>query len=1021
MSDARKRKLQASLSRTNDLPESLRFVPSTTAPTNGPHVKKQKTTGTSEELPRNYDTSLLNLQCEQLLKSIRPKKIPDDNLERLVSSIQKQISSIKSAGQAKLSAIRAHSKKTGISIPFRDIPPEDLQLNFEFAGCTIQPAGSFQVLESDLRAENEAILVLELDKSVIQEKDYLNHRIHYKTSYNLYVIASSLKDKYERYYEDRFIFGTKQTVLAVQYKDRKVIIVLTIPSDSFERQKLEPNKNADRSQDGPTPKYNTYILVLQSYNKLSAILQNAAQNSPGYRDSILLASAFLSKRTLAVTKDQWGLITASLLTGGGKNGGKVLSPNASALQLFRGTVLYLSQFFEDMSNSSTFSDETSPGPGCWISGINIFSACTLQERLFMRKELSDTVALLLDDGRDPIRSFEKVFLDSQSYRGRFDLETCIPLVKSNVDYERVWRTLRKALETRATLLLVQIRREKESSWRVSTSRPEYESVNLQIMINLDKEEFQNTMILGPPANTAEAQAFRGFWGSLSELRKFKDGRILETVSLNTSNPNLDICQKILGLHFPDLPHVSDWNTSNQDYAFGAAHTQKQQTVAAEFDEFARLARDLENLPLRITSISSTHSVFSSCALHIPQQIHASISFESSARWPDNLEAIQRTKIAFLLALREPFSSVSGVESVGVCLENQESAVCSDINASILNIGKLEVRMISGIRYLLRIHLDREKTLLTTFLNSPASKSQPAFRQQYQTALNTYTEMYEVEERHAQMMRSYKSQYIALPQASILLKQWFEAHLLTSHFSDRVIDLLALSTFVNNEESIRVSPISALFCIMRYLASWDWRLDALVLTESASDYKAQKDNFEELKQLRPGHSMMIYPGYSLEAKPVEIEKTAALRMTGLAKASSASLQAGHEFENILKTPLSHFDFVLELSDTKKPTKYKNVKPQGSNMESIRCMFLQDLINIYGECLHFFSSSTASQIAILVDPALRQERKFRPNLGFSSVSNSSSAEHKVVMDVNAIIAEIERLGEGLITRLVRNKVC
>jgi U3 small nucleolar RNA-associated protein 22 len=47
---------------------------------------------------------------------------------------------------------------------------------------------------------------------------------------------------------------------------------------------------------------------------------------------------------------------------------------------------------------------------------------------------------------------------------------------------------------------------------------------------LDMEEARRLVDKGPPADDAQAaQQFREFWGPKAELRRFKDGRILETV------------------------------------------------------------------------------------------------------------------------------------------------------------------------------------------------------------------------------------------------------------------------------------------------------------------------------------------------------------------------------------------------------------------------------------------------------------------------------------------------------------
>jgi U3 small nucleolar RNA-associated protein 22 len=113
---------------------------------------------------------------------------------------------------------------------------------------------------------------------------------------------------------------------------------------------------------------------------------------------------------------------------------------------------------------------------------------------------------------------------------------------SNPDYassaraaaDAVATLLRQGLGKRATVIAVNMSR--ASTWSPTETSSERNSA-LQIGVLLDKEHAFNILDQGPPSeDTAGSDAFRLLWGSKSELRRFKDGRITESVVWNANRP-----------------------------------------------------------------------------------------------------------------------------------------------------------------------------------------------------------------------------------------------------------------------------------------------------------------------------------------------------------------------------------------------------------------------------------------------------------------------------------------------------
>ena len=65
-------------------------------------------------------------------------------------------------------------------------------------------------------------------------------------------------------------------------------------------------------------------------------------------------------------------------------------------------------------------------------------------------------------------------------------------------------------------------------WEVTSTPPSWDS--FLVCLRLNSETWARGVDRGPAANDREAaHAFRGFWGELSELRRFPDGAIVEAI------------------------------------------------------------------------------------------------------------------------------------------------------------------------------------------------------------------------------------------------------------------------------------------------------------------------------------------------------------------------------------------------------------------------------------------------------------------------------------------------------------
>lgn len=193
--------------------------------------------------------------------------------------------------------------------------------------------------------------------------------------------------------------------------------------------------------------------------------------------------------------------------------------------------------------------------------------------------------------------------------------------------------LRKGLSHRARALVPIVDDHPTSSWDINVKHLTKES-QIQFGLILDSEFSFDLMDKGPQSNLPEAEEFRRFWGSKSELRRFRDGTMTEAcVWANNDEPLVErrmICQRIvkhlLSHHFGLAEDAIQYTANELDSAYSLDRSfidffegpknseQLAMNVIKSFDELAKQLRSLENVPLSITSVLGKSPVFRYCEL-----------------------------------------------------------------------------------------------------------------------------------------------------------------------------------------------------------------------------------------------------------------------------------------------------------------------------------------------------------------------------------------------------------------------
>jgi U3 small nucleolar RNA-associated protein 22 len=1078
---------------------SAHSTPAKPAEDNRKRPDNKAQSGANAYASGTFKSNVFKLQVDELLGQIRPRHGQrETSAESALHQIKQSIEHIPSRGPFLINEAERDLLKEKVAIPFPDPPPpKDAKYKFAFAKpANINVTGSYALKTTSRSRERvELDMVVAMPGSLFEEKDYINYRYFYKRAYYLACIGAGLQKAHKGQFKLQFKLSHDDAlspILAVTRAAESpeqtpasrwvIYIIPSVAQTQFPAQKLQPTKNCVRNTGAdneneealPTPFYNSSLrsdMLTTAYLKL---LHGTAKSCDAFRDACLLGSTWLKQRgfTSSIAAGgfgnfEWATLIALCLQGGGPNGKPMLSEGYSSYQLFKATL----QLF---AVKDLVKQPLQVGSGSDIPRIDgkpmVWDAERSHDLLYklgewsyrlLRHEAKTTLATLGDSLHDGFDATFILRVHEPSYR--FDFIAQVPerlllTPKDKADHvgpvhvQRLYTVLKQGLGDRCNQ--VSISTAPSSAWGLGSSRPQVTSKR-QVMVGLivNPDTVKRTVDHGPSAEQkVEASAFRKFWGEKAELRRFKDGSIHESLiwaSPQESGQSVleQIMRYLLARHFGAVT-TDDLKLSHDNVSkllkTGADITPFNQ-IMSRYKQFETDLRSLSELPLSIRQIMPTSAQLCYSSRRTPANgqgrpvpADVVIQFEGSGRWPDDLVAIQRTKIAFLLKIDELLKENVENISTRIGLENEDQ--------DILNQAFLDVTYDLDATFRLRIYHDREQTLLERQLKSKTTD--PKSREVAAVGLAKYKRDYTKAPAQTQAITRLCTRFPVLSGSIRLTKKWFASHLLDNHISEALVELLVIRTFTQpwpwqNPSSVQTGFLRTL----AWISKWDWRADPLVVDLSASgelkqpDMQAIRTNFEAWRKLDPAmNRVALFAASNLDhdgttwtdGRPA---KVVAGRMTALAKAACAEIAEKRlELEpiNLFSSPLSDFDFVLHLNSavaagrSRKPASskgFKNLELDSLDDDSLIGYdpvhdYLQDLESIYGSAVLFFSGGSERNVITGLWSPLTERRSWKVNLAYSTIPVKGTGEDddvQAVMNKEAILAEIARLGGDLVEKV------
>ncbi|KAL5332646.1 Nrap protein [Aspergillus crustosus] len=1036
-----------------------------------------------------FKSSFFKLQLDELISESRP--IYDKQLATVKDTLYDLKNLIERLperpAKQPLEAEKEMRQSHGVVVPYPEPRPgKDIKYSVMYTRPTnVNVIGSFALKTSSKTTAPYVIdMSVTIPSSIFQEKDYTNYRYFHKRAYYVACIAAGIKDtksnelgaKFE--YQDGdplrpvILLQPLNTSKSDHGRSKFQIRIITAVEDTlFPIQRTLPIKNNVRhglkgghDQQAPTQFYNSCLRSEATVSLYHKLLSSTAQSCDAFQDASLLGRIWLRQRGFGTSLSQggfggfeWSVLMSLLLEGGGPSGKPVLLKSYSSYQLFKATIQFLAA--KDLTEPLLFSaSEVSFPRGTPVvydgkRGLNLLYKMTPWAYSLVRHEASLTLKML-NESRDD--NFERVFIVKiDEPLLRFDRLVTFPMLEKGDTLAALYKeyaiyaVLVRALGDRADLINISC--SCDGPWSVeSKSHRKAGARKLSVRLLLNSENATRVVDHGPSAEEKEAAAsFRSFWGDKAELRRFKDGSIRESLvwAEGPSSPVVrQIISHILNRHFnyneDDIGYVGDEFDeelrNNGDGIFSYSSPEFQ-LITDSFSSLEKSVQTMENVPLTVRHLAPASSLLRYTALHVDRNrgagpVEVVLQFESSARWPDDLIAIQMTKVAFLIKIGDALTESSDFLSGQVGLENEQS--------KILNNAFLDVTHVSGVVFRLRIHHDREQTLLERGVKEQGASSET--KQEISYALSAYKRQFVHKPSLSQAIRTLCTRFPLLSPTIRLLKYWFSCHLFDGHVNEELIELLTVRAFTQPHpweipSSIMTGFLRTLHCISR----WDWQQEPLLVDLGGEmDQKANeaiRTRFAAWRSIDPAmNGISMFIGSDIDPEGVtwtQYEmppKVVAARISTLAKAVIKLVrEQGPEIDvpQLFVPALEPYDLAIHIHPKllhERPvsvSRFKNLTTASDlhrpGKQTVLKRFVQDLKACFSpSILFFYGHEHSNVVSALWNPQVLKPRSWSLGLAYSTLpedTGDSASDIDITINRMAMLNEISRLGSGIVTRI------
>ncbi|CAG8433493.1 6277_t:CDS:10 [Diversispora eburnea] len=756
----------------------------------------------------------------------------------------------------------------------------------------------------------------------------------------------------------------------------------------------------------PTPQYNSAILKDMNYLSHLNLIYRHSKDKSAFIDASKLAKVWITQRgfgdTFGFNAFLWSMLMTYLFHEGGPNGGKKLLSGFSSYQLFKGTMDFLAThdfiknpiFMNKSDKSEEFSEKsfTENYEVVFVddSGeLNLFSGMT-------KANFKHVTKLAMEYLNDPEKDgFEELFLQKvDDMKVKYD--NFVKVIKIPSTY-------------------------KEYTDSVKLDYPD-------IFIHF-AQSIQKLLERGLTNHEIAVKEFRELWGNKAETRRFKDGNILECAVWESKNIGIESRSLIINemvLHLLNFHYgINEINGNIQYFAsqlnefiIPSSFVPKKifdrningfQPIMKAYDELVKQFLSLENIPLKITNVKSISSSLRYSSVFIPQPynlqndlqkhhekfngiikhednhdynniimnshyiepIEIQFQFEVSLKWPNDLVAIQKMKLAFYIKISDQLKvQFPGIITKIVVVESNNQNKIFSLDEY------LEIFTTSGFAFRCRIYYEREIPMLERLIKDPNISKQK--KDVYKNALKIEKHLFIDLPLLNSQIQTLCNKYPSLSLTIRITKRWFMANLFEGQVDEEFIEVLC--AFIYLEPRPWTRPATGFVGFLRIL-------------KLIAEIRKKFDNSSNDRGL-----MFVATTSGIIWGLEKPNKVVSRRIQDLAKASITFI----DDNNIL----IGFDPVV--------------------------CYLKELRSLYSNIALFFHDKYGGTvIGIVWKPSYLFPTPWKVNLGYSSklwipqMDGNLDEDDKwlaefyydsghcmMTLDTKATVMEMERLGEGLV---------
>ncbi|CAG9460237.1 unnamed protein product [Pedinophyceae sp. YPF-701] len=817
------------------------------APGEDPHGPRMRRLGRDDEelLMSSVDASdaaLMRLEANALLDEARVDYARTKTLQAYLRDLRDAILALPAR---KISA--ASCGVAGYVEGLRSPVPTDAKLQFA-PPTSVDVIGSYLPRTAVAGADCHVDVSLELPEAVLASKDHVSHKFHAKRAVYLGGVL-------------RGLFGGVRkgqgpaAGLAVRLSVRPPVAALPLSRLGPDRNNVRTHRaagaGAARDANGaegaaellPTPVYNHALLRDALAPELLRQVHLAVKQCRGLQDCVVLLRVW--GRKAGVSPRGGGGVTGFMLQMLAVHQalhGKLHSA-MMPLQMMRAVLQLLADIKTmeaglEMPRTHLQGAKASPAPlalhrahrPCVLLDatgfVNIFAPLSRSALAHASLAAAASVRALAQPA-SPEEAFEAIFLETKPVVVRYDFAYAVTLPQQNdgaggaqdvsgdlpssaAEEARVEELLTQGLADRARAVVCLPRglRAPEAAARGSAALsavPSPDSAPLMVGVLADSAHLARSVDLGPsPEDAVAARAFREFWGQRAELRRFKDGRIVETAVWDTDPSErhaipdkivMHVLKRHIGANTEAVRTAGclDAALTSSDDVVAASAERNAAMLDAAVDKLSKQLRALATLPLRVLSVQPLAATLRGTAPFPPaphpflggpregggrgaprcaDPVEVLVSLEGSGKWPEDSEAYFKMRAAL------------GIQLGSAC----EEAYGHPFRASEPCVDML----VDGFALRLILNTDREDIIAekAALTGKPAAPD-PALA--VLRGVHGATPVARMLWLHGTV--AYVSQkHPAMPAVARLAKRWAAARLLSPHVPDEVWELLACHVF-----------------------------------------------------------------------------------------------------------------------------------------------------------------------------------------------------------------------------------